>query len=153
VKVSGEARATLTAPPHQVLVVLTDFAAYPQWWPGCLRADLIGGEAPSRYDVAFTFDTHTPIGKIDVTIRFDVVADGSAIRLTALDGPLKDLEGDGWSLAPADGGATDARYELSGEMETGLPGFVERPFAAKAREFLIDAPVAALRSRIASGVR
>jgi ribosome-associated toxin RatA of RatAB toxin-antitoxin module len=154
VKVSGERRLTLDAPPHQVLAMLVDFAAYPQWWPGCLRADVVGGEAPSRYDVALTFDTHTPIGKIEVTIRFDVSSDGRSVRLSSLAGPLEDLEGDGWTLTPGpDGTTTDARYELSGEMKTGLPAFVERPFAGKANEFLIDGPVVALQSRIASGVR
>ncbi len=153
-KVSGEARATLDAPPQQVLAMLTDFAAYPQWWPGCLRADVVGGDAPARYDVALAFDTHTPIGKIDVTMRFDVAPDASGIRLSTLAGPLKDVTGDGWTLAAAgDGEQTDARYQLAGEMQTGLPGFVEHPFAGKAQQFLIDAPVAALRQRIAAGVR
>lgn len=152
-RVAGEARATLSAPPHQVLAMLVDFAAYPQWWAGCVRADVVGDESPARYDVAFTFDTHTPIGMIDVTIRFDVAPDGSGMRLSALAGPLRDLEGDGWTLLAGSDGTTEARYELAGEMDTGLPAFVERPFAGKAREFLIDAPVAALQSRIASGVR
>lgn len=47
-------------------------------------------------------------------------------------------------------GGTDARYALSGEMDSGLPGFLERPFAAKARHVLIIAPMRALRRRVQS---
>lgn len=151
--VAGEAQATVAAPPDRVLAVLTDFAAYPQWWPGCLSAEIVGGEAPASYEVAFRFDTHSPVGNIDVTLRFDVAADGSGIALKALAGPLQRLEGDGWTLRPHGEDATDARYELGGEMNTGLPRFLERPFAGKARGVLIDAPVAALATRVASGVR
>lgn len=149
-RVAGDASATVTAAPDKVLATLTDFAAYPQWWPGCLRADVVGGSAPSSYEVAFTFDTHSPVGNVDVTLRFDVADDGTAIRLSALAGPLKELEGDGWTLRrDADGATTTARYQLAGEMDTGLPGFLERPFAGKAREVLIDLPVAALAARLA----
>ena len=70
-RVAGDASATVTATPDKVLATLTDFAAYPQWWPGCLRADVVGGSAPSSYEVAFTFDTHSPVGNVDVTLRFD----------------------------------------------------------------------------------
>lgn len=148
-RVAGEASAAVNATPDKVLATLTDFAAYPQWWPGCLRADVVGGSAPSSYDVAFTFDTHSPVGNVDVTLRFAVADDASGIRLSALAGPLKELEGDGWTLTAVDGATTTARYELAGEMDTGLPGFLERPFESKAREVLIDLPVAALAARLA----
>jgi hypothetical protein len=32
-------------------------------------------------------------------------------------------------------------------MDTGLPGFLERPFKDKARSFFVDAPVEALKKR------
>jgi ribosome-associated toxin RatA of RatAB toxin-antitoxin module len=148
VNVAGEATATLAAPPQRCLEVLTDFASYPQWWPGCLQADVVGGDGTSSFEVDFRFDTHSPVGTIDVRLALDVVDGGMGLHLRALAGPLQRLEGDGWTLRARDDGGTDARYELAGEMRTGLPGFVERPFASKARGVLIDAPVAALAARV-----
>ncbi len=149
-KVEGEARATVAAPPARCVEVLTDFAAYPQWWPGCMSAEVVGGDPPSSFDVQFRFDTHSPVGQIDVRLRLTVSADDTSIRIEALAGPLERLHGDGWTLTARDDTTTDARYELAGEMRTGLPGFVERPFAGKARGVLIDLPVAAFARRIDS---
>ena len=42
---------------------------------------------------------------------------------------------------------TDVRYSAAAEMDTGLPGFLERPFKDKARSFFVDAPVEALKKR------
>jgi ribosome-associated toxin RatA of RatAB toxin-antitoxin module len=147
VKVAGHAEAKLAAPPERCLEVLTDFAAYPQWWPGCEAAEIVSG-GPPAWEVAFRFDTHSPIGTIECRLRCTVSDDGTHLRLHALAGPLQRLEGEGWTLRRRADGHTDARYALAGEMRTGLPGFVERPFAAKAREVLIVEPVEALAQRI-----
>jgi hypothetical protein len=42
------------------------------------------------------------------------------------------------------------RYEIRAEMDTGLPGFLEKPFADPAMRFLVTEPVEALKRRAES---
>ena len=68
-----------------------------------------------------------------------------AIRLTG--GRLSRLDGPGWTVHDEPAGGCRVRYEIEAEMDTGMPGFMERPFAEPARRFLITEPVEALKRR------
>jgi carbon monoxide dehydrogenase subunit G len=146
IEVSGTKEARVAAPRERCFEILTGYEAFPQWWPGCKSASLLDSGSPEAQDVELVFDTSSPVGDIDCTVRFrtDPLARVWPERLS---GRLKRLDGDGWLLSDRGDGTTDVRYSAAAEMDTGLPGFLERAFRDKAKHFFIDAPVEALKRR------
>jgi hypothetical protein len=139
------------APIGPCFGVLTDFAAYPQWWPGCTRADVVAdGGGGGIQDVKLVFDTDSPIGLIDCHLRFHIAAPTN-VRPERLGGRLTSLTGEGWRLA-SEGPHTLAHYQVEAQMDTGLPGLLERRFRGKAAELLVVAPVKALKQRVESAL-
>lgn len=145
-EISGTKEAHIAAPRERCYTILTDYEAFPQWWPGCKSASLVGGGSATEQDVEFVFETPSPIGDVDCVLRFRLDPP-ERVRLERLSGRLKRLEGDGWLLIDRGDGTTDVRYLASAELDTSLPGFVERPFRGAATYFFVDAPVEALKRR------
>lgn len=145
-KISGTSEAHVTAPAERCYAILTDFQAYPDWWPGCKSASLVGSGSAGSQDVALVFDTRSPVGDVDCVVRFRVEPP-ARVRMERVSGRLKRLDGEGWVLSDRADGETDVRYSAAAEMDTGLPGFLERPFKDKARYFFVEAPVEALKDR------
>lgn len=150
VEISGTKESDVAAPRERCFAILTDYEAFPQWWPGCKSASLVDAGSPEEQDVELVFDTDSPIGDVDCLVRFRVEPP-ERIRQERLSGRLKRLAGDGWLLTDRGDGTTDVRYSASAEMDTGMPGFLERPFRAKAKQFFVDAPVEALKRRAEAG--
>jgi uncharacterized protein YndB with AHSA1/START domain len=149
-EVSGSAEAEVAASRERCFAILTAYEAFPQWWPGCTSASLLTAGGPGEQDVALVFDTRSPIGEVDCTVRFRVDPP-QRVWPQRLSGRLKRLDGDGWVLTDRSDGTTAVRYAAAAEMDTGLPGFVERAFRDKAKHFFIDAPVEALKRRAEAG--
>jgi ribosome-associated toxin RatA of RatAB toxin-antitoxin module len=142
-KIGGAHEVMVDAPAERCRAILLDVAAYPEWWPGVTEADvLVPGEAP---EVRLVFDSETPIGTIELRARLQPGPAGVGITLTG--GRLSRLDGPGWTLTDETGGSCRVRYEIQAEMDTGMPGFLERPFTQPARRFLVTEPVEALKRR------
>jgi hypothetical protein len=104
------------------------------------------GEHP---EVRMVFDSHAPgIGEIELLARL-VPAPSSGLGIELMGGRLSALEGPGWTITP-DAGGCRVRYEIEGEMKTGLPGFLEKGFKEPAKRFLVTEPVEALKRRAES---
>lgn len=146
VKISGTKEAHVAAARKGCYEILTDYEAFPQWWPGCKSASLVGDGSAGEQDVALVFDTNSPVGEVDCVVRFRADPP-ERVRSERRSGRLTRLDGDGWLLTECGDGTTDVRYSASAEMDTGMPGFVERPFRDKAKHFFIEAPVEALKRR------
>ena len=143
-KIGGAHEVAVDAPAERCMAILLDVPSYPSWWPGVTEASVLReGEQP---DVRLVFDSHAPgIGEIELLARLEAEPPSRlGIRLTG--GRLSRLDGPGWTLRDAPGGCR-VRYEIQAEMDTGMPGFLERPFAEPARRFLITEPVEALKRR------
>jgi carbon monoxide dehydrogenase subunit G len=149
-EVSGTKEAQVGAPRERCFAILTAYEAFPQWWPGCKSASLLGAGGPGEQDVELVFDTSSPIGDVDCTVRFRADPP-QRVWPERLSGRLKRLDGDGWLLTDSGEGTTTVRYAAAAEMDTGLPRFVERAFRDKAKHFFIDAPVEALKRRAEAG--
>ena len=125
--------------------ILLDVEGYPAWWPGATETQVLRpGPEP---EVRLVFDPHLPgAGVIDLELRFETEPP-VALRPRLLGGRLSRLEGPGWTLREQDGGGCLVRYEVEAEMDTGLPGFLEKRFAGQAARFLVTEPVEALKRR------
>ena len=144
--ISDTQQTRVAAPRERCFEILTAYEAFPQWWPGCTSASVLGSGSAGEHDVELIFDTHSPVGEVDCIVRFRVQPP-ERVRPERLSGRLKRLEGDGWLLTDRGDGTTDVRYSASATMDTGLPGFLERPFRDKAKHFFVAAPVEALKRR------
>ncbi|MDQ6749987.1 MAG: SRPBCC family protein [Actinomycetota bacterium] len=149
-EISGTKEAHVAAPRKGCYDILTNYEAFPQWWPGCKSASLVDGGSASEQDVALVFDTNSPVGEVECVIRFRVEPP-ERVRPERLSGRLSRLNGDGWLLTDRGDGTTDIRYSVSAALDTGLPGLVERPFKSKAKYFFVEAPVEALKQRAEAG--
>jgi hypothetical protein len=145
VRVSGSETLEIGASPAACRAAVLDLAAYPDWYPGVRSAEVLDA-ATAR----LVFGTGLPIlAEVICVLRLE--ADGpDRVRPRAAGGDLT-IDGAGWTFAPAADGATRATYEIAVEMS--VPGgFVtERLVKGRARFFLIEEPVAALKRRVEAG--
>jgi ribosome-associated toxin RatA of RatAB toxin-antitoxin module len=144
-EISGAHEVEVQAPAEHCFAILLDVPAYPEWWPGATRAEVL--QPGPQPEVLLGFDPHAPgVGEIELRLRLEPDPPSRlALRLTG--GRLERLDGPGWTLTARGEDACTVRYEVVAEMSTGLPGFLERGFAGQARRFLVDEPVEALRQR------
>ena len=143
-KIGGAHEVAVGATAERCMAILLDVPAYPEWWPGVREAAVVQpGEQP---EIRLVFDTRTAVGEIELLARLEPEPPSRLpIRLTG--GRLSRLEGPGWTLRDEPGGGCTARYEIHAEMQTGMPGLLEKPFAEPARRFLVAEPVEALKRR------
>ncbi|MEA2356178.1 MAG: hypothetical protein QOD61_2307 [Solirubrobacteraceae bacterium] len=145
-RVSGSETLLIAASPASCRAALLDLAAYPDWYPG-VREAVVGEAGAGAASGRLVFGTGLPVlAEIECDLRLEPRG-SDGLRPTAEGGPLR-IDGPGWTLADAPGGATRATYEIGVEMS--VPGgfLTERLVKAKARHFLIEAPLAALKRRV-----
>jgi hypothetical protein len=139
------ASITVAAARAEVMAVIADFPAYPQWASGVRSAEVIdraGGGRASR--VRFTLDAGVIKDSYvlaydwdaDTGVRWDLAEPGSVI--TALSG--------GYLLADTDGG-TEVTYDLAVDVRIPMPGMLKR----RAEKTIIDTALKGLRDRAQAG--
>ncbi|MGI8803198.1 MAG: SRPBCC family protein [Solirubrobacteraceae bacterium] len=145
-RVSGSQTLLIGASPAACRAALLDLAAYPDWYPGVRAAELIdaGGDGAAA---RLLFGTGLPVlAEIACVLRLEP-REPDRLEPNVEGGGLR-IDGRGWTLEPQADSATRVTYEIGAEMS--VPGgFVtERLVKGKARYFLIEAPLAALKRRV-----
>jgi Polyketide cyclase / dehydrase and lipid transport len=133
---------SIAAARPEVMAVIADFAAYPQWAAAVRSAEVIRRDGEGRpSQVRFSLDA----GMIkdsyvlgydwdgDASVRWDLAEPGSVI--SAMTG--------GYYLAGKPAG-TDVTYELSVDVRVPLPGLLKR----RAEKVIIDTALKGLKSRV-----
>jgi hypothetical protein len=139
------ASIAVAAPRGDVMAVIADFAAYPEWAAAVRSAEVVdrdqGGRArlvrfrldagviKDSYVLAYDWDG-------DSGVRWDLAEPGSVI--TALSG--------GYLLAEAEAG-TKVTYDLAVDVRIPMPGMLKR----RAEKTIIDTALKGLRDRAAAG--
>ncbi len=132
---------SIAANGPDVMAVIADFAAYPQWAsavrsaevvargadgrPSLVRFSLDAGMIKDSYGLSYEWD--------DSGVRWDLAEPGSVIR--AMTG--------GYSLADGSRG-TEVTYDLSVDLRVPLLGMLKR----KAEKVIIDTALKGLKSRV-----
>jgi hypothetical protein len=147
-EIGGSHEVAVDAPAERCMAILLDVPAYPSWWPGVTEATVTDpGPDPG---VRLVFDSHAPgVGAIELLARL-VQESPSRLRIDLTGGRLSRLDGPGWTITDDPGGGCRVRYEIEAEMQTGLPGFLEKGFKEPAKRFLVTEPVDALKRRAES---
>jgi polyketide cyclase/dehydrase/lipid transport protein len=134
----------IDAAPADIMTVIGDFEAYPQWAKGVITAEVVAeGEGGWADQVFFELDV-TPI-KDEYTLAYEwdgydgvtwTLVQGKMLR--ALDGAyLLDDRGDG---------TTEVTYRLALDVSIPLIGMLKR----KGEKILIDAALKGLKKRVES---
>ena len=141
---STSSRITIDAPRANVMAVIADFAAYPQWASAVRAAETLGQEAGGRASrVRFTLDA----GVIKDTYVLGYNWDGDAAvrwHLAEAGSVISGMSG-GYALADRAGG-TEATYDLAVDLRIPMPGLLKR----RAEKTIIDTALKGLKNRAES---
>jgi carbon monoxide dehydrogenase subunit G len=144
-KVSGSNRIEIAAAHEHCRVVLLDFDAYADWFPGVResQAVAVGDESAGRLVFSAGVDV---IPEVPCTLRYDLSVAG---RLTpvVIEGSLR-IGGPGWHLEAIEAERTVVSYTV--EVEMAVPGgfLAERALSGHARRYLIEQPAEKLREHV-----
>ena len=119
-----EGSIEIDASPEEIMEVITDFDAYPDWAEGIRSAEVTDRDGQGRpTEVAFEFSA---MGfDASYTLRYEYEGQ-TGIRWTTKDasGSVKDIEGE-YQLEALDGD-TEVTYRLAVEPAMKVPGFLRR---------------------------
>lgn len=142
---------TIDAPAADVMAVIADFAAYPQWAKGVTTADVVASydaadpAARGRArEVFFALDV-SPI-KDEYTLAYEW-DDDRQVTWTLVSGKmLKSLDG-AYVLRETAPGTTEVTYRLALDVSIPLIGMLKR----KGEKILIDTALKGLKKRVETG--
>jgi ribosome-associated toxin RatA of RatAB toxin-antitoxin module len=119
-----EGSTEIAAPPSDVLAVIVDFDAYPEW-AGVQTAEILSRDDQGRpAEVAMTV---SQMGfEAAYTLAYTYAPNDGGVSWTTKEasGVIKDISGE-YALEPSAGGTT-VSYRLSLELGISLPGFLKR---------------------------
>lgn len=138
---STTAHIMIDAPRADVMAVIADFAAYPQWASGVRAAQALGQDASGRASrVRFTLDAG--VVKDTYVLGYDWDGDaGVRWQLAEAGSVISGMSG-GYALAES-AGATEATYDLAVDMRIPMPGLLKR----RAEKTIIDTALKGLKNR------
>ena len=132
------------APPSEVMAVIADFPAYPQWAKGVTTADVVSSYADGVAERVFFVLDVSPI-KDEYTLAYEWSGDHQ-VTWTLVEGKmLRALDG-AYILTPLPDGGTDVTYRLSLDVSIPLIGMLKR----KGEKILIDTALKGLKKRVES---
>ena len=134
----------IDAPAADVMDVIADFGAYPQWAKGVTKAEVLSeGDDGRAEQVFFALDV-SPI-KDEYTLAYEW-DDDREVTWTLVEGKmLRALDG-AYVLRDRGDGSTDVTYRLALDLSIPLIGMIKR----KGEKILIDTALKGLKKRVES---
>src|SRR4029450_13766371 len=100
------------APPAEVMAVVADFEAYPDWVANMEEVEVLARDRRGR-GTRVAFRLRTPLGDQASPLAYRYQAKDGGVTWTYVEGTLEDLAG-AYTLEPAGDGATRVTYRLEG---------------------------------------
>ena len=123
----AEGSTEVDATPAEVLAVVADFEAYPDWVAGMEEVEVLARDRRGR-GTRVAFRLRTPLGEQAYTLAYRYQPKDAGLSWTYVEGTLDDLAG-AYALEPAGDGATRVTYRLEVALGVPLPGLVKRQAA------------------------
>jgi len=134
----------IEAAPADIMAVIADFPAYPQWAKGVTTADVVSSYADGVAEQVFFVLDVSPI-KDEYTLAYDWSGDHQ-VTWTLVEGKmLRALDG-AYVLREVGGGQTEVTYRLALDVSIPLIGMLKR----KGEKILIDTALKGLKKRVES---
>ena len=131
------------ATPAEVMAVVADFEAYPDWVANMEEVEVLARDRRGR-GTRVAFRLRTPLGDQAYTLAYRYQARDAGVTWTYVEGTLEDLAGS-YALEPA-GDATRVTYRLEVAIGVPLPGLVKRQAARQ----IVRSALADLKRRVES---
>ncbi|MBY5161641.1 SRPBCC family protein [Salsipaludibacter albus] len=133
----------IDATPDEVLAVILDLEAYPEWSDDVNSVDVVSTDGQGRPRDA-RFDVDARVAQVDYVLRYDY--DGPAdVQWSLLEGEvLRQLDGS-YTLVDRDG-STHVTYALEVDISMPVPGFIKK----RAARTILDTGLKGLKARVES---
>ena len=137
-----ESSITVTATPQQVMAVIADFEAYPQWTGAVKEAKVLSTGADGRaHDVRFVLDA----GAIKDSYTLDYEWDGAhRVSWTLVEAEMLKAMTGSYRLDANTDGTTRVTYQLAVDVKIPMLGMIKR----KAEKVIIDTALKELKKRV-----
>jgi ribosome-associated toxin RatA of RatAB toxin-antitoxin module len=123
----AEGTTEVDASPAEVMAVIADFDAYPDWVGNLEEVDVLARDRRGR-GTRVAFRLRTPVGDQAYTLAYRYQPKDAGVSWTYVEGTLEDLAG-AYILEPTLDGTTRVTYRLEVELGVPLPGLVKRQAA------------------------
>ena len=140
----AEGSAEVYATPAEVMAVVADFEAYPEWVAGMEEVEVLARDRRGR-GTRVAFRLRTPLGEQANTLDYRNRPRDAGVSWAYVEGTLEDLAG-AYTLEPADDGPTRVAYRLEVALGMPLPGLVKRQAAKQ----IVRSALADLKRRVES---
>jgi ribosome-associated toxin RatA of RatAB toxin-antitoxin module len=133
----------MRAAPEQIMAVIADFAAYPEWAQAVKTVEVIVDGPDGRAEqVRFGLDAGA--FKDTYTLAYEWAGDQQSVSWTLVKGQIQKAQRGSYVLAPAPDGSTTVTYNLSVELNIPMIGMLRR----KAEKIIIDTALKELKRRV-----
>jgi ribosome-associated toxin RatA of RatAB toxin-antitoxin module len=123
----AEGTTEVFATPSEVMAVVADFEAYPDWVANLEEVEVLARDRGGR-GTRVAFRLRTPLGDQAYTLAYRYQPRDAGVSWTYAEGTLQDLAGS-YTLEPTDDGTTRVTYRLEVDLGVALPGLVRRQAA------------------------
>jgi ribosome-associated toxin RatA of RatAB toxin-antitoxin module len=140
----AEGATEVRASPAEVMAVVADFEAYPDWVGNLERVEVLARDRRGR-GTRVAFRLRTPLGEQAYTLAYRYQARDAGLSWTYVEGTLDDLAG-AYDLETTGDGTTRVTYRLEVAIGTPLPGLVKRQAAKQ----IVRSALSDLKRRVES---
>jgi carbon monoxide dehydrogenase subunit G len=140
-----EGEIQIDASPEEVLAVISDYEAYPEWADGIKKTEVESRDSQGRpSQVAFEVSQMGVGAKYTLAYRYRAKGAGVSWTTTTASGAVKDIKGE-YRLEPS-GTGTTVTYRTTIEPAIPLMGFMKR----QAEKMIIGTALEGLKKRVES---
>jgi uncharacterized membrane protein len=133
----AEGSIVIDAPAAEIMDVITDYEAYPEWAEVKSARVLQRGEGGLATEVAYEVDVPL-LGRASYTLAYRYAGDAGLSWVTKeARGAVSNITGE-YLLNELDGGRTEVTYRLSVELAVLLPGIVRTQGAKRVIENALE---------------
>lgn len=131
------------APPEQIMAVIADLPAYPEWAKAVQQTEVLGTDEHGRAtQVRFTLDSG-PVKDV-YTLEYDWADDGLSVSWHLVKGQMQKAQNGRYELEPLGGDRTKVTYTLAVELALPMIGMLRR----KAEKMIMDTALKELKKRV-----
>ena len=139
-----EASIDIDATPQEILAVVTDFDAYPEWASGVKKAEVKRKDSRGRPSEVWMEAGSMGVGaSYTLAYSYRTKDSGLSWRSKEASGAVKAIEGE-YALDPLDDGKTRVTYRTTIELAIKVPGFMKR----QGERMIIDDALKGLKKRV-----
>ncbi|MGW0044441.1 SRPBCC family protein [Rhodococcus sp. NPDC003348] len=134
---------TIAATPRQVMEVIADYPAYPEWVAAAKSVEVLEtGPSGRARRVRFVLDAG--MVKDTYVLEFEWSGDGQSVSWELVEGEIQKAQSGSYTLEPQADGATLVTYELTVDLTIPMIGLFKR----KAEKAITDTALKELKKRV-----